>query len=151
MGNKTIISLSLVAICVSLLLGSCEKKQQATTIYDRIPGSWKLAKYGSDDNLNGVIDNYEMHTVALSQDNQMTFKADGTGITSNTDSGIKEPDLAFVWQLKTIDSLWVAYRSNDTLNYYIANITSAGITLTTYTNIENTNVQGINWFYFARE
>lgn len=133
------------------MVSSCKKKSSPQTIADVMPGKWRLTKYGSDDNLNGRIDNFETRTVANGTLFEMDYKGDGTGVQTNITNGVKSPDLKFNWEFLTYDSLRISYDANDTVTYYVNSSSSGAIGLTTATRIQNSNEIGIQWLFFTKQ
>lgn len=140
-----------VTLMMMLIIGACSRKKGPTSISDVMPGKWQLIKYGSDDNLNGNIDNYEMHDVVPGMSYEMIFNEDGSGVQSNTNNGIKSLDLAFNWHFLSYDSLRISYAANDTITYHVATSSSVALGLITTTQIGNTDKTGRQWLYFHKK
>jgi hypothetical protein len=141
MKTKGVILLIFFAICVA----SCAKKEAPQTPYDRIQGSWKLAKTGTDDDGNGNVDYYEQHSLPVGQDYQKIFNKDGTGLETNVFNNVVSPPLKFRWKIVNADSVYIAYAANDTLTFYVAAVSSADLTLTTR------GKQSLEWYYYTKK
>ncbi len=148
--NKIYLFLILSFLGLIGFASSCRKSGEFTTISDRVEGKWKLARFASDDNLNGTIDNYEIHTDTSTRDYELLFNKDGSGINTNTINGVKSPDLKFTWYMVSYDSLRIAYQANDTLLYHVSDISSKQMTLTYTSKKENSGIKEIRWFYFVK-
>ncbi len=144
MARRNIILLFLFILISSLCLYSCAKKEAPATPFGKLQGKWKYAKFGSDDNKNGLIDAFEMHPVAASMDHELVFNKDGSGVETDIDSG-KTTILNFKWILRQYDSLWVEYDANDTFQYYLANLSSQDLTMTEQGKVT------IEWSYYVRK
>jgi hypothetical protein len=133
-----------VPFLIILLVWGCRKSDSNNTPFGRMQGRWKLAKVGTDDNGNGTIEASEIKAVVAGQDMERVYKGDGTGVESNTFDGTKDPDLTFTWAIIGGDSLRMQYKANDTITYYMQNVTSGDMTLT-----QNTT-RGLVLQYFVK-
>lgn len=136
--------LFLFTVCV-FGIWSCRKEKGAETPYDRIQGKWQLIKTATDDNQDGNISNSEIFPVSPQQINQLLFNKDGTGVETNTYSGVASPSLNFRWQIVGNDSVWCAYSGHDTLTFYLAAVSSGNLALTTNTT------HGLAWYYYIKK
>jgi hypothetical protein len=143
--NKKIISYVLLIALVTFVPAACSKKRGPDTASAKLLGKWKLAKLASDDNHNGVIDGYEIHPVSPLQDIEYLFNNDAVCVEYNSYAGKSEPNVNFEWGVINGDTLRINLKANDTLNYFLVNITSGDLTVT-----EN-SPQGLQWFYFVKE
>ena len=134
---------SLLGLC--LALAACSKQEAPATPYDRIQGKWQLNKVGSDDNENGQIDLLELHPLSSSQNNQIVFNKDGTGLETDTWAGKQPFSLAFKWQIVKGDSVTLAYAANDTVTYLIAAVSSAALTL-----VSNGSISLEEYYYIKK-
>jgi hypothetical protein len=116
-----------------------------------MPGKWQLTKFGSDDNLNGRIDHYEMHAVAKGSLYEMEYSGDGTGKQTNSNNGVKLMELQFRWEFVAHDSLKISYAANDTIIYNVQTSTAGSLGLTTTSKIENSNKVGIEYLFFSKQ
>lgn len=123
-----------------LVVPSCKKSEGLATLFSRVLGTWKEAKYATDDNGNGVIDPSEIHPVPADIDNELTFNKDSAGVS--TTNGFP---LNFTWSIIEGSELMVSYSANDTIEYNLIEISSDDLTLTTYTNL------GLTWYYYIRK
>ena len=142
MKNTVIISFLFLLVAA---LGSCTKKQSPNTPFNRLQGKWKLAKTATDDNVNGQIDGAEIFPVDKLLDNEKQFNKDGTGVETNVYNGSTSLPLHFTWRIISNDSVWIAYSANDTLTYYLADISSSSLTLITNTSF------GLAWYYYTKK
>lgn len=124
----------------ALVVSSCKKKETLQTPFTRILGTWEKAKYATDDNGNGVIDNSEIHDVQTGIVDELTFKSDSTGneLTNSV-------TLPYDWNIIEGSSVILSYRANDTVVYYMYEVSSVDLTLTTTTN------QGLIWYYYVKK
>lgn len=148
--SKNTFAAILIFLCLIQMTTSCTKKNEYATIADRMEGKWKLTKYATDNNLNGRIDNYEIHNDTSIHDYQYVFNKDGSGLNTSVFDGVKSPDLKFYWSMISYDSMRIAYVANDTLVYHISDISSKQLTLTTTSTIESSNTIEITWLYFVK-
>jgi hypothetical protein len=148
--SKNSLAAILIFACLIRMATSCSKSSEYTTIADRLEGKWKLTKYATDNNLNGRIDNYEIHDDTSIHDYQYVFNKDGSGLNTSVFNGVKSPDLKFYWSMISYDSMRIAYVANDTLVYHVSDITSKQMTLTSTSKLENTNTKEITWLFFVK-
>lgn len=129
-----------------LALASCSRNDSVKTPYDRVQGKWKLYKYANDDNNNGKIDDREIYLQQSQITNTLFFAADGTGeeITHVNDKS-SDIVLPYRWKIVGTDSVRMEYRANDTLQYYIQNVSSVELILTRKTKL------GLSWFDFLKQ
>ena len=123
---------------------SCSKKHAPETPYTRLQGKWKKVQYATDDNNNGTIEASEIHPQPATIDDEITFTNEGTGVETTVSNGIASTPLTFDWKIVGGDSVWVAYKANDTLTYYITAVTSNNLQLTTPTQF------GLASYYYSR-
>ncbi len=142
---KILIWSVVLVIVLSPGLGSCTKQKSAATPYERVQGKWKLIKFGSDDNLNGTIEDAEKHFVSSEQDNEVVFNADGTGVNSYAFNNVSSPDVSFNWKIITDGALWVAYSANDTIAYHLEEVSASDMTLTTQGAVS------LEWYYYIKK
>ncbi len=126
----------------SILVGgasSC-KKEDPPTLSMRITGKWLKVRYATDDNANGVLDEWEIRDVAGGTSNTLDFRADSTGTEYTTGS----PDLSFFWAINAEQSMIFAYKNSDTLLFKITRINSSELFITT------TGKKGLLGYYYNR-
>ena len=144
MKNKTAILLALFLLVLSSGVISCTKKQAADTPFTRMIGKWKKVQYATDDNNNGIIDPGEIHNVPTGYDDELLFTNEANGVETTVTNGVASTPLDYDWKIVGSDSLWVAYRANDTLLYYIAGVSSHNLQL-------NINTQfGLAAYFYAK-
>jgi hypothetical protein len=133
--------LSLI-FCLILSSGviSCKKDETQPTLSSKVTGKWKQVRYATDDNANGVLDDWEVHEVVTDITNILDFKNDGTGVEYTTGN----PDLPFGWGLTSELSLAFSYKSSDTILYKITRVNSANLHLTTRTK------NGLAGYYYDK-
>jgi hypothetical protein len=144
MRKKTIIFFSLVLPLGFACMVSCTKKQAADTPFTRIQGKWKKVQYATDDNNNGKIEAAEIHNVPSTMDNEITFTNEETGTETTFSNGVQSTPLTFNWKIVGADSVWIAYKANDTLTYFIAQVSSHNLQLTTNTKF------GLASYYYGK-
>ena len=120
----------LIPLVVSCMLvgaaSSCKKEDPPTTAM-RITGKWLKVRYATDDNANGVLDDWEIRNVEDGISNTMEFRADSTGTEYTTGS----PDLPFYWAITAEQSMTFAYKNSDTLLCKITRLNSSEFYITT--------------------
>ncbi len=123
------IQLSFLMSCIFLSAGwvSCNKNDSPSTPYTKIIGKWKKVSEATDDNANGVLDQWEVHPLAAGKTGSIEFKKDSTGTEFNN----LTQDLPFRWMLTGEMSLVISYATGDTFLYKIAAVNSAHLQLTT--------------------
>jgi hypothetical protein len=139
-------TLLFLLVALIALLGACQKNNTVQTPKDRIQGKWKLYKYAYDDNNNGNIENREIYLQQTQITTTLYFAANGTG-EEKTHINDKTSDivLPYNWKIVGNDSVWIGYRANDTLIYYILNVSSAELTLTRHTKL------GLSWYNYLKQ
>ncbi len=117
--------------CIALSIGwvSCKKEEKLNTPSSRLLGKWKKVRYATDDNANGVLDEWEMRPVEPGITNVIEFKKDSSGIERTTFS----PDLDFRWFIGGDVSLMTIYSTGDTIAYKVVLVTSANLHISTKT------------------
>jgi hypothetical protein len=130
-----------IIIAVGFVAGvsSCSK-DETPTLAMRITGKWLKVRYATDDNANGVLDDWEIRNVEGGARNVMEFKADSTGIEYTTGS----PDLPFYWALTAEQSMLFSYKNSDTILCRITRINSVDLFITT------TGKNGVLGYYYNR-
>lgn len=144
--KKAVVACWCGVVALLLALGACRRNDSVKTPYDRIQGKWKLYKYANDDNNNGKIDEREIFLQQSQITNTIFFAADGSGeeITHVNDKS-SDIVLPYNWKIVGTDSVWMAYRANDTLQYYIQNVSSVELILTRNTKL------GLSWFDYLKQ
>lgn len=107
--------------------GSSCNKNEPSTVSEKIAGKWLKVKYATDDNANGVLDDWEIRDVEGGVSNTLEFRADSTGTEYTTGS----PDLRFYWAITAEQSMTFAYKNSDTIVCKIVRINSGEFYLTT--------------------
>jgi len=144
MKKNMIILFALFLLFLSAGFISCTKKEAPNTPFSRILGKWKKTQYATDDNNNGVIDAGEIHSVPATLDDELLFTNEATGVETSVDNGVTATPLSFDWKIVGSDSVWVAYRANDTLTYYIAEVSSHDLQLNIVTQF------GLAAYYYTK-
>ena len=133
MKKKTVIFLSLFLFILCAGLAACTKKKAPDTPFTRVLGKWRKVQYATDDNNNGTIEPREIHSVPSSLDDEILFTNEATGVETTVSNGVQSTVLTFDWKIVGGDSVWVAYRANDTVTYFLAGVSSHNLQLTTNT------------------
>jgi hypothetical protein len=120
-------------------VSSCKKEDPPTTA-TRIAGKWLKVRYATDDNANGVLDEWEIRDVEGGVSNIMDFRGDSTGTEYTTGS----PDLTFFWAINAEQSMIFAYKNSDTLLFKITRLNSSELFITT------TGKKGLLGYYYNR-
>lgn len=117
--------------CIALSMGwvSCKKEEKVATPFSRVIGKWKKVRFATDDNANGVLDEWEVRPVQAGITNVMEFKKDSTGVERTTFS----PDLPFHWFIGGDVSLMTIYDTGDSIAYKVVLVSSANLHLSTKT------------------
>lgn len=110
---------------------SCAKKEVVNTPYTRLFGKWKKVRFATDDNANGVIDDWEFVATDKNITNTLLFKSDSTGTEATTNA----PDLSFRWFIGGDVSLYLIYATGDTFTYNVVENSAAHLYLTTKSKI----------------
>ena len=139
--KNSILSLSALALLLGVSVISCRRKDQLDTPYTKLPGKWKKVQYATDDNQNGIIDSWEIHSVESSVTNLLTFKSDSTGADSTTGS----LNINFRWKVLHDDSVWIARSGHDTTVYWLAQLSGKNLALTTSTAF------GLAWYGYVKQ
>ncbi|GAA4460031.1 hypothetical protein GCM10023093_02020 [Nemorincola caseinilytica] len=131
-----------LAACFFLSTGiiSCTKDEKQPLLSTRLAGKWKKVRYATDDNVNGLLDEWETHPVDSATSNILEFKQDSTGVEYTTNS----PELLFSWYITSEQTLSFAYKNSETTIFKIARINSANLELTTRTK------NGLVGYYYDR-
>ncbi len=139
--KKTLI-ISLIG-CIALCIGwsSCKPKENITTPFTRLIGKWQKVRYATDDNGNGGLDEWEIHSTLPTNVETLEFKKDSTGV----EKGTLSPDLKFHWFIGGDVSLYLVYSSGDTIAYKVVTNTAANLHLTTRTKL------GLAGYYYDRK
>lgn len=136
------VHVAVILICLFLSVGvvSCKKNDKQPTIASRIYGKWKKVQFSTDDNANGVLDDWEIHDAPANITNTLEFKKDSTGVELTTNS----PDLPFTWSVTAELTMTFSYNSSDTIVYKITRINSSSLHLSTKTK------NGLVGYYYKR-
>ena len=138
------LSFSLLA-ALGALLPSCKRKEVTETRKTRILRDWKLVKAATDANGNGIIDASEISPVSASFNTTLTFKADFTGNENVVINGVTT-DYPFTWTMDyTLDTITRNGVGNNVIKYFLADISSINMDLTTMTPL------GIAGYYYERK
>ena len=121
------IGTKLFAAAMCLLAVSCTKSKGPQTPLTELENKWKLAEIATDDNGNGVIDNYEIHAVATGTTDVLNFTAGGSGVETVTEAGAPVT-YSFSWTM-TGDSLRRAGTGHDLVVYYVQLLSSSNLNL----------------------
>lgn len=138
--RKICISSFIACLFVSMGLVSCTKQEKQPTTTSRIIGNWKKVQYATDDNGNGVLDEWEVRNVSAGLVNKLEFKKDSTGIEYTTNS----PDLPFTWVVSSELTMVFTYNNSEPIVYKITRINSSVLNLTTKTK------NGLAGYYYER-
>ncbi len=122
------------------MLSACRKDDGPGTPFSKITGKWKKAQYATDDNANGILDDWEIHDVDNTITNTLEFKKDSTGIESTTSA----PELYFNWRVGGDVSLIMEYGASDTVNYQVKEVNASRLNLVTDTKF------GLAGYYYRR-
>ncbi len=144
MKKKVAIILSLSFLFLLAGLISCTKKKAPDTPFTRIQGNWRKVKYATDDNNNGRIEGSEIHLVPSTLDDEIFFTNEETGQETTVSNGVTSVPLKFVWKIVGGDSVWVAYRANDTVTYAITAVSSHDLQLSANTQF------GLASYYYVK-
>lgn len=127
------VSVIFLVCCIFLASGwvSCTKEKEPETPFTRMVGKWKKVRYATDDNGNGVLDDYEMRPVTQDIVNILEFKKDSTGVEYATHS----LDLPFSWYIGNEVSLMTIYKTGDSIAYKVVYVSGANLHLTTKSNV----------------
>jgi hypothetical protein len=128
-------------LCFGISVGfvSCQKST-VTNPSVRIIGKWKKANYATDDNVNGVIDSWEMRKASTAVVNVLEFKKDNSGIETSTGS----PYLGFSWSLSG-GLLKITYNTGDAFSYNVMLLNSAKLNITAKTSV------GLAGYYYESQ
>jgi hypothetical protein len=103
--SKWILSASLPA---SLFLGGCDKNSSSGRDLDMLTHNpWKYEKAGFDSDEDGIFDALDPRIAGCEKDDQIIFRADGTGTFEEgaIKCKISDPDsLPFAWSFQDHDS-----------------------------------------------
>ena len=135
----------MLLVSFMIMVASCAKKESPGTPYDKLQGKWKLAKEGTDDNDNHIIEPGEVQPVPAAKDYEITFNKDYTGVENNTFNGVVSTPLPFTWSIVGRDSVRCAFSGHDTITYYLVSINSGSLTLQTKTQF------GLAWYNYNRK
>ncbi len=129
-------------LLLPIILGSvaCTKGKSADTPAERIVGRWKKMKYGLDDNNDKTFQAREIHWQPPQIDDEVTFNSDGTGKETTTSNTTDMIVLSFTWRVTPQNKVWVAYKTHDTVSYYIRTVNSENLELWADTYINGTPV-----------
>ena len=140
--RHSIVLLSLFAM--GILLYGCRRKEVIQTQYTRLLQNWKLVRIANDGNGNGVIDPSEIQPVQEGYDDEIIFHGDSTGnetvITNNLTT-----TYPFTWTMNAKDTIFRYGIGHDTIQYYLADISSISLELTTNTTL------GLAAYYFEKK
>jgi hypothetical protein len=125
MNSKSRILFASVLCLPLILLFSCKKEPTFLTASGRLVGKWKMIKFATDDNSNGLIEEWEFADVKPTLLSTLEFKADSTGVEANTNI----PDLRFKWLLTSEQTLRFIYSFGDTVTYSVTRSTTANLHL----------------------
>lgn len=144
MRRRIVILVVLFFIFLFAGLIACTKKKAPDTPFTRVQGKWRKVKYATDDNNNGTIEASEIHAVPAKLDNEILFTNEETGVETTVDSGVTSIPLTFNWKIVGGDSVWVAYKANDTIVYFLTSVSSHDLTLTATTQF------GLASYYYVK-
>ena len=137
-----------VRICVVLVLSvvwcsvfSCNKGNNDTSPKARIVGRWEKVGFGTDDNSNGSIDQWEKNTETTTITNILEFKKDSTGIEYTTQA----PDLGVSWYFGGDVSLYTIYNTGDTFTYKVILLSGSDLHITTISKL------GLSAYYYKKK
>jgi hypothetical protein len=125
-------------VCCSFI--SCNKGNLDSSPQARIVGKWEKVGFATDDNSNGVIDQWEKNTATTTITNVLEFKNDSTGIEFTTQA----PDLGFRWYFSGDVSLYTIYNTGDTFTYKVLLLSGSDLHITTVSKI------GISAYYYKK-
>lgn len=134
MSNLRLIYL-LPFVLLTVALPSCKRKEVIYTRLTRIQHSWKLVKTATDVNGNGQIDASEIQPIDDAFDNTLTFNADYTGKETVVANSVTT-DYPFTWTMDVnMDTITRNGIGHNVIKYYLADISSIRMELTTTTSI----------------
>ena len=143
---KRTIALSVVltiAFCCSVL--SCKRKEVVETRLTRVMNKWKLVKTATDNNLNGIIDESEIQPVQEGYNDILLFNKDYSGSETVTTNGVTTA-YPFVWTMDAgLDTIKRDGVGHDTISYYLYDISSISMELTTTTPL------GLAAYFYSRD
>lgn len=149
MNRNYVILLTLFFVPVILGLSGCAKKEAADTPFTRIQGKWKKVQWAIDDNLDNQIENSEIHQQPPNIIDEIVFNGDLSGLeTINNTTESSQFSYPFVWRVLDIDSVWVAYKFQDTSMFYLNEVNSTTLQLMTHT--QNNGVSVLTEYFYAK-
>jgi hypothetical protein len=119
---------------------SCKKQNIDSSPAARLIGKWEKVGFATDDNSNGIIDQWEKNATSTEIINAFEFKKDSTGVEFTTQS----PDLGFVWYFGINSSLYTIYNTGDTFVYKVLLLTGTDLHISTISNI------GMSAYYYKK-
>ncbi len=132
---------SVVLVCALLsLLSSCKKNTDNNSPNARIIGKWEKTGFATDDNSNGIIDQWEKNPASTIITNILEFKKDSTGSEYTTQS----PDLGFVWYFSGDISLNTVYNTGDTFKYKVLLLSGSELQISTNSKL------GLSAYYYKK-
>ncbi len=140
---RDILTILIALFILSAVLGvvSCTKKEQPDTIFTRVAGRWKKVQFATDDNNNGVIDQQEIRTQPVNFIDVLSLNSDTTGYQAVNYDNFTDT-AAFKWFVAG-DSLFISYKANLSLRYYIERVNSINLTIVTSTST------GLAWYNYV--
>jgi hypothetical protein len=120
---------------------SCNKGDENTSPNARIIGRWEKVGFATDDNSNGIIDQWERNPASTTITNILEFKKDSTGKEYTTQA----PDLGFRWYFGGDVSLYTIYNTGDTFTYKVLKLSGSDLHITTFSKL------GLSAYYYKKK
>ncbi len=121
-------------------LSSCKKNNDDNSVNARIIGKWEKTGFATDDNSNGVIDQWEKNEASTVITNILEFRKDSTGTEYTT----QVPDLGFTWYFSGDISLNTVYNTGDTFKYKVLLLSGRDLQITTNSKL------GLSAYYYKK-
>ncbi len=133
---KPAIALSISFLLLGIIvLPACNKTDAPQTRLTRLQRTWQLVQTGTDANANGQIEDYELQPISESMNNIIVFNTDKTGKETITVNGVTT-DYPFSWSMDAnMDTVTRVGVGHNTIKYYMADISSISMELTTTSNL----------------
>lgn len=141
MKNTVIVCVLLFLSLVCFSVFSCNKGNNDTSPKARILGRWEKVGFATDDNSNGIIDQWERNSANTTITNILEFKKDSTGVEYTTQA----PDLGFSWYFGGDVSLYTIYNTGDTFTYKVLLLSGSDLHITTISKL------GLSAYYYKKK
>ena len=142
--KRTVALSILFTIAFSCVTSSCKRKEVIETRLTRLTNKWKLVKTATDSNGNGGIDPSEIQPVQDSYNDVLYFNPDNSG-TETVIANSVTTVYPFTWTINDqLDTIVRNGVGHNTIKYYLKDITSITMELTTTTSL------GIAAYYYER-